>query len=48
MKCCSQCGAYVRHWIDKKTDETHYLCLGCQKAWIEKVKVNDETKPEAD
>lgn len=31
MLYCFNCGAYVRHWTDKETGATHFLCIGCGK-----------------
>lgn len=35
MKVCVACGSLVRHWIDKKTGEIHFQCVGCRKKWTE-------------
>ena len=35
MKVCVTCGSLVRHWIDKKTGEIHFQCVGCRKKWTE-------------
>ena len=45
MKCCAQCGSFVRHWTDTKTGMIHFSCIGCRKEWVEKVEEEiDEQK----
>jgi len=47
MKVCVTCGSLVRHWVDKKTGEIHFQCVGCRKKWTEESD-DEQRSPEKD